>query len=46
MIRELHVVAEATFLLKGFSSRTKLLRVEKNPRANAASQIGCFVNNT
>uniref|UniRef100_A0A2N9HJ11 UDP-glycosyltransferases domain-containing protein n=1 Tax=Fagus sylvatica TaxID=28930 RepID=A0A2N9HJ11_FAGSY len=45
-IRELHIVAEATFLLKGFSSRTKLLRVGKSLCANDASQIGCFVNNT
>jgi hypothetical protein len=45
-IRELRVVAEATLLLKCHSSRAKLLRVGENPRANAASQIGCFVNNT
>ena len=46
MIWELHVVVEVTLLLKGFSPLTKLLPVGKNPRANAASQIGCFVNNT
>jgi hypothetical protein len=45
-IRELRAVAEATLLLKGLSSRTKLLRVGENLRANATSQIGCFVNNT
>ena len=45
-IQELHVVAEVTFLLKGFNLRTKLLLVDKNPRVNVASQIGCFVNNT
>ena len=45
MIRRLRVVAEATLLLKDFSSRTKLLRVGENLRANVASQIGCFVNN-
>uniref|UniRef100_A0A2N9ID52 Uncharacterized protein n=1 Tax=Fagus sylvatica TaxID=28930 RepID=A0A2N9ID52_FAGSY len=45
-IRELHVVVEVTLLLKGFNLRTKLSSVGKNPRANAASQIGCFVNNT
>ena len=46
MIRELRVVAEATFLLVGFSSRTKLLPVGENPCANVTSQIGRFVNNT
>ena len=46
MIRELRVVAEATFLLVGFGSWTKLLPVGENPRANVTSQIGCFVNNT
>ncbi len=46
MIRKLHVVAEVTLLLKGLSLRTKLLRVKENLRANVASQIGCFVNNT
>ena len=46
MIRELHVVVEVTLLLKGFGLRTKLSSVGKNPHANAASQIGCFVNNT
>ena len=45
-IRELRVVAEVNLLLKGLSSRTKSLRVRENLRANAASQIGCFVNNT
>ena len=45
MIRELRVVAEATLLLKGLSSWTKLLRVGENLRANPASQIGCSVNN-
>ena len=37
MIRELHVVAEATLLLKGLRSRTKFLPVGRNLRANAAS---------
>ena len=46
MIRELRVVAEATLLLKGLSSWTKLLRVGENRRANIVSQISCFVNNT
>jgi hypothetical protein len=46
MIRELRVVAEATLLLKGLRSRTKLLWVGENLRANVASQIDCFVNNT
>ena len=46
MIRKLRVVIEETLLLEGFSSRTKLLRVGENLRANIASQIGCFVNNT
>ena len=45
-IRELHVVAEVTLLLKGFSLRTKLPPVGKNPRTNVVSQIDCFVNNT
>jgi hypothetical protein len=45
-IRKLRVVAEATLLLKGLSLRTKLLRVKEDLRANVASQIGCFVNNT
>jgi hypothetical protein len=45
-IRKLHVVAEVTLLLKGLGSRTKLQRVRENLRANVASQIGCFVNNT
>uniref|UniRef100_A0A2N9EYS3 Uncharacterized protein n=1 Tax=Fagus sylvatica TaxID=28930 RepID=A0A2N9EYS3_FAGSY len=45
-IRELHVVAEVTLLLKGFSLRTKSPRVGKNLRTNVTSQIGCFVNNT
>ena len=44
-IRELRVVAEVNLLLKGLSSRTKLLRVGKNLCANVASQMGCFVNN-
>ena len=46
MIRELRIVTEANLLLKGLSSRTKLLRVGEILRANAASQIGCSVNNT
>ena len=46
MIRKLRVVAEANLLLKGLGSRTKLLRVGENLRANVASQIGYFVNNT
>ena len=46
MIRKLRVVAEANLLLKGLSLRTKLQRVGVNPRANVASQIGCFVHNT
>jgi hypothetical protein len=45
-IRELHGVAEITLFLKGFNSRTKSLQAGKNLRANTASQIGCFVNNT
>ena len=45
-IRKLRVVAKATFLLKCLSYRTKLLRVGENLRANTASQIVCFVNNT
>jgi hypothetical protein len=45
-IRELHVVAEVTLLLKCFNTQTKLLRVGKNPRANVAPQMSCFVNNT
>ena len=32
--------------LKGFNLQTKSLQVEKNLRANTASQIGCVVNNT
>jgi hypothetical protein len=43
-IRELHVVAEVTLLLKGFSLRTKSLRVGKNLLANTVSQIGCFLS--
>ena len=46
MIRKLHVVAGVTLLHKGFGSRTKLQRVGEDLRANVASQIGCFVNNT
>jgi hypothetical protein len=46
MIRELRVVAEVTLLHKDLGSRTKLQRVGENLRANVASQIGCFVNNT
>jgi hypothetical protein len=46
MTRELHVLAEVTFFLKGFNLQTKLLQVGKNLRANVASHIGCFVNNT
>jgi hypothetical protein len=45
-IRKLQVVAEVTLLLKGLGSRTKLQCVRENLRANVASQIGCFVNNT
>uniref|UniRef100_A0A2N9HUF2 Aminotransferase-like plant mobile domain-containing protein n=1 Tax=Fagus sylvatica TaxID=28930 RepID=A0A2N9HUF2_FAGSY len=39
-IRELHVVAEVTLFLKGFSLRAKSLQVGKNLCANTASQIG------
>jgi hypothetical protein len=46
MIQKLHVVAEVTLLLKGFSLRTKLVPVGKNPRVNTAFQVGCFVDNT
>ena len=46
MIRKLHVAAGVTLLHKGLGSRTKLQRVGKDLRANVASQIGCFVNNT
>ena len=45
-IRELRVVAEVNLLLKGLGSQTKLQRVGENLRANVASQIGYFVNNT
>jgi hypothetical protein len=45
-IRKLRVVAEVNLLPKGLGSRTKLQRVGENLCANAASQIGCFVNNT
>ena len=45
-IQKLHVVAEVTLLLKGFSLRTKLLRVGKNLCTNVASQMGYFVDNT
>uniref|UniRef100_A0A2N9H3E6 Aminotransferase-like plant mobile domain-containing protein n=1 Tax=Fagus sylvatica TaxID=28930 RepID=A0A2N9H3E6_FAGSY len=45
-IRKLHVVAEVNLLPKGLGSRTKLQRVGENLCANAASQMGCFVNNT
>ena len=45
-IHELHVVVEVTLLLKSFGLWTKFPPVGKNPRVNAASQIGCFVNNT
>uniref|UniRef100_A0A2N9F6D8 Retrotransposon gag domain-containing protein n=1 Tax=Fagus sylvatica TaxID=28930 RepID=A0A2N9F6D8_FAGSY len=45
-IRKLRVVAEVSLLPKGLGSRTKLQRVRENLCANAASQIGCFVNNT
>ena len=41
-IRELRVVAEATLLLKGLSSWTKLLQIGENLCANAASQVGPF----
>jgi hypothetical protein len=34
-----------SLLPKGPGSRTKLQRVRENLCANAASQIGCFVNN-
>ena len=40
MIQELHVVAKVTLFFKGFSLRINSLRVGKNLRANAASQIG------
>ena len=46
MIRKLRVVAEVNLLLKGLGSQTKLQRVGENLRANVASQIGYFVNNT
>jgi hypothetical protein len=46
MIRKLHAVAEASLLPKGLGSWTKLQRVGENLCANAASQMGCFVNNT
>jgi hypothetical protein len=46
MIRKLHVVAEETLLLMGFSSQTRLLPVGEDPRANTAFQVGCFVENT
>jgi hypothetical protein len=46
MIRKLRVVAEVNLLPKGLGSWTKLQWVGENPCANAASQIGCFVNNT
>jgi hypothetical protein len=45
-IRKLHVVAEVNLLPKGLGSWTKLQRVGENLCANAASQMGCFVNNT
>jgi hypothetical protein len=38
----MYAVAEVTLLLKGFSLRTKLLRVGGNLHANTASQIGGF----
>uniref|UniRef100_A0A2N9FUW1 Uncharacterized protein n=1 Tax=Fagus sylvatica TaxID=28930 RepID=A0A2N9FUW1_FAGSY len=44
--RVARVVAEVTLFLKGFSLRINSLQVGKNLRANAASQTGCFVNNT
>jgi hypothetical protein len=42
----LSIVAEVTFLLKGFSSRTKSLQGRKNLHANTASQIGRFLSTT
>jgi hypothetical protein len=45
-IRKLRVVAEVNLLPKGLDSWTKLQRVGENLCANAASQMGCFVNNT
>ena len=45
-IRKLHVVAEVTLLCKVLDSLAKLQRVGEDLRANVASQIGCFVNNT
>jgi hypothetical protein len=46
MIRKLRVVAEVNLLPKGLGSWTKLQWVRENLCANAASQMGCFVNNT
>ena len=45
-IRKMHVVTEVTLLHKGLGSRTKLQWVGEDLRANVASQIGYFVNNT
>jgi hypothetical protein len=45
-IRKLRVVAEVNLSPKGLGSWTKLQWVEENLCANAASQIGYFVNNT
>jgi hypothetical protein len=46
VIRKLQAVAEVNLLPKGLGSWTKLQRVGENLCANAASQMGCFVNNT
>ena len=46
MIQKLYAVARVTLLLNGFSSRTKSQQVGEDLRANVASQIGRFVNNT
>jgi hypothetical protein len=45
-IRKLRVVAEVNLSPKGLGSWTKLQWVGENLCPNAASQIGCFVNNT
>jgi hypothetical protein len=46
VIRKLQAVAEVNLLPKGLGSWTKLQCVGENLCANAASQMGCFVNNT
>ena len=46
MIRKLRVVVEVNLLPKDLGSRAKLQQIGENLCANAASQIGCFVNNT